>query len=178
MTIAAWVTSIAAALQAIAACVLVRITTIYVHHTKTLAEEAQRQAQKERRHRQESAIQAIRFELVDIIRCCFEGQIATPVRLPTYTWDSQKGDVAVLGLVIMSELAILFSAVREANSQYDQFVTKPDWTSSEPFYNRWNEQKDRVLAPAKKIGLQIAELDVKKTLDAAEIAPKQRPRRG
>lgn len=172
MTATAWVTVIAAVIQAIAACILIGITAVYVRHTRTLAEEAQKQAERERRHRQEFAIQAIRYELLDIIRCCFEGRQATPVRFPTHTWDSLKGDFAVLGLNIMSELAILYAAVREANSQYDQFISKDNWISSEPFYNRWNEQKERVLPPAKKLGVQIAELDLSKVLNAAEQAAK------
>lgn len=172
MTTAGWVTSIAAAIQAIAACVLVCITVVYVRHTRTLAEEAQRQAQQERRHRQEFAILAIRYELLDIIRCCFEGRQATPVRLPTHSWNSLKGDFAILGLNVMAELAILYAAVRECNSQYDQFISKDNWLASEPFYNRWNEQKERVLPQAKKLGIQIAELDVLKVLDRAEPAAK------
>lgn len=178
MTAGEWVTACASGIQAVATCVLVAITGVYVRHTRTLAEEAQRQAERERRHRQEFAIQAIRYELLDIIRCCFEGRQATPVRFPTHTWDSLKGDFAVLGLNIMSELAILYAAVREANSQYDQFIGKDNWLASEPFYNRWNEQKERVLPPAKKLGVQIAELDLSNVLNTPEKPAKKKGHEG
>jgi hypothetical protein len=174
MTAAAWVTSGAAAIQAIAVCVLVGVTIVYVRHTKTLAEVAQRQAERERRHRQEFAIMAIRYELLDIIRCCFEGRQATPIRLSTHSCDSLKGDFAVLGLDVMAELAILYAAVRECNSQYDQFISKDNWLASAPFYSPWNELKERVLPQAKKLGVQIAELDVSKVLDRTGPALKAR----
>jgi hypothetical protein len=157
--------------QALAACVLVGITWVYVRHTKILAEQAQRQATDERRLRQESAIQAVRCELLDIVRSSSPEQARrTPVRLPTFAWESMKGDIGVLGIGRLGDMAVLYAAVRESNSLYEQYIAQVDERSREHQFEWWNEHADRLLPQARALAMNLAQLDLAVLLAAARDA--------
>jgi len=133
------------------------VTALYVYFTWKLVQQGKRNVdtalelhERERMHREESALLAVRAELGEIATVCLpvstpDGKRLDPIPLPTGCWDDLKADLTINGAELMGALYALYRQARRCNAMCDGWVRshgsiQADW------YNQW-QQCARILEP-------------------------------
>lgn len=141
----------AALTQAIATVILVVIFAYYVRQTGRMLRSFKQQTGAEGKLRRVIAFEAIKSELMEIMRCCPEpGKDKPPAVLPTTVWDTMRGELAYLGNPMNTALSTLYAEVRRCNTECLKHISAALPSGEGEHYFTWNKAALRVIRRAKE----------------------------
>ena len=141
----------AALTQAVSTVFLIVIIVFHIRRTGHMLQSYRQQIGSEGKLRRVIAFEAIKSELMEIIRCCPEpGKDKPPAVLPTTVWDTMRGELAYLGNSMNTALSILYAEVRRCNTECLKHIAAALPSGEGEHYFTWNKAALRVIRRAKE----------------------------